>query len=179
MATTKDLSELIDREMGEGQGPFLVRICQDAGLLPKVKRGGWRSMKELTPERLADFVIAIAGTRAVGERNANGARAAVERFAGLVHVRSGKKTLRNTLAALLRNGTPNDVVMLWVLFVNHPDAPEVEVRQYKGKTATGIAQVFNNPSNDPPDGVAEASVIYGRLIAALHDLLIKREDTTA
>ena len=77
------------------------------------------------------------------------------------------------------NGTPNDVVMLWVLFVNHPDAPEVEVRQYKGKSDTGIAQVFNNPSNDPPDGVAEASVIYGRLIAALHDLLIKREDTTA
>ena len=177
MATTKDLSVLFDRVMGEGQGPFLVRICQDAGLLPKVKRGGWRSMKELTPERLADFVIAIAGTRAVGERNANGARAAVERFAGLVNVRSGKKTLRDTLAALLRNGTPNDVSRLSVLFVNHPDGHEVEVRQYKGKTDTGTVQEFKNPSNDSPDGVAEASVIYGGLIAALHDLLIKREDT--
>ncbi len=178
MATTKDLSELIDREMGEGQGPFLVRICQDAGLLPKVKRGGWRSMEQLTPEQLADFVIAIAGTRAVGKRNANGARAAVERFAGLVNVRSGRKTLRDTLAALLRNGTPNDVVMSWVLFVNHPDGPEVEVRQHKGKTDTGIAQEFNNPSNDLPDGVAEASVIYGGLIEALHDLVIEREDAT-
>ncbi len=179
MATTKDLSALIDREMGKGQGPFLVRICQDARLLPKVRRGGWRSMKELTPERLADFVIAIAGTRAVGERNANGARAAVERFAGLVNVRSGKKTLRDTLAALLQNGMPNDVSRLSVLFVNHPDRPEVEVRQYKGKTATGIAQVFNNPSNDLPDGVAEASVIYGMLIEALHDLVTEVEETAA
>ena len=57
MATTKDLSKLIDREMGKGQGPFLVRIFQDAAILPRVKRGGFRAMEHLTPEHLADVGV--------------------------------------------------------------------------------------------------------------------------
>ena len=178
MATTKDLSKLIDREMGKGQGPFLVRIFQDAAILPRVKRGGFRAMEHLTPEHLADVVIAIAGTRAVGARNANGARVAIERFAGLADATSGKKTLRDTLAALVRNGMADDAVVLWVLFVNHPDRPEVEVRTYKETPDKGGAEIYNNPSNDLPEGVAEASVIYGGLIEALHDLVLDVEDAT-
>ena len=107
MATTKDLSNLIDRVMGEGQGPFLVRICQDAGLLPKAKRGGWRSMAQLTPDHVADFIIAVAGTRASGKRNANGAKRAIEMFASLVtdwedwENNRGERTLREDISFLL------------------------------------------------------------------------------
>ena len=69
MATTKDLVQLIDRKLGKGQGPFLLRIAQDAGLLPKVKRGAWRSMAELTPEHMADFVLVLAATRPMASRH--------------------------------------------------------------------------------------------------------------
>ncbi len=183
MATTKDLSNLIDREMGKGQGPFLVRISQDAGLLPKVKSGGWRSMEQLTAEHLADFVIAIAGTRAVGARNANGARVAMERFAGLAEAVSGKTTLRDDLAVLIRDGMSEGTVVRWLLFVNHPDCPEVEMRSYKDKTGEQNVLNYNDPSNDFPESVAEASMIYGGLIEALHELVTvpvaERERETA
>ena len=135
MATTKDLSNLIDQEMGKGQGPFLVRICQDAGLLPKVKRGGWRTMKQLTAEHLADFVIAVAGTRAVGERNANGARVAVERFAPLICGEEGldARTLREDIADFLTQYRDNLEIgggyfLVWILFINDSLMPEAEIR---------------------------------------------------
>ena len=83
MANTTALAELISREMGGEMGAFLVRISQDAGLLPKVRRGKWRTMPHLMVEHLADFVLAIAGSRPVGQRNANGARSGVKRFANL------------------------------------------------------------------------------------------------
>ena len=136
MATTKNLSELIDREMGKGQGPFLVRICQDAGLLPKAKRGGWRSMEQLTVDHLADFIIAIAGTRAVGERNANSARAAVEQFSPLTHdwgEGHGARSLREDIANMLRQYRDKfeigeDLYCSWILFVSDEHCPEVEIR---------------------------------------------------
>ncbi len=136
-------------------------------------------MEQLTADHLADFVIAIAGTRAVGARNANGARVAIERFAGLIDAHSSKKPLRDDLAALIRNGTPDDVVVLWMLFANHPDCPEVEVRMYNDTTGQGNALIYNDPSNDLPSGVAEASMIYGGLIEALHELITEREHETA
>ena len=175
MATTKNLADLMDREMGKGQGPFLVRISQDAGLLPKVRSGGWRYMAQLTAEHLADFVIVVAGTRAVGARNANGARTAIERFSGLVSVADDKIVLRDALTALIRDGVPDDTVVLWALFVNHPDCPEVEMRLYDDATGEQSVRNYNDPSNALPAGVAEASMIYGGLIHALHELVTESE----
>ncbi len=186
MATTKDLSNLIDREMGKGQGPFLVRICQDAGLLPKAKRGGWRSMEQLTAEQLADFVIAVAGTRAVGERNANGARAAIERFAALAcdwedwEDGRGVRTLREDIAYFLGKSRykleieADSFSPLWILFINDSRGPWAEIRLM---TEDGEAQqtlVYTNPAQDTDEGpLAEAVIIYYRLFTKLEWLLLK------
>ena len=171
MATTKDLSELIDREMGKGQGPFLVRICQDADILPRVKRGGWRAMAELTPEHLADFIMALAGTRAAGERNARSARAGVDRFADLVMESHGKSTVREDLATVIRGGVREDKIVRWMLFINHPTSPEVELRLYSETTDSQEARNYNNPGNELADRTADAFMIYGDLLRELSELL--------
>ena len=187
MATTKDLSELIDREMGKGQGPFLVRICQDAGLLPKVKRGAGRSMAQLTAEQLADFVIAVAWTRGVGQRNANGARAAVERFAPLNcdwGDGRGLRTLREDIANFL--GQYRDKLEIgkgyalhWILFVNDEHWPQAEIRLDPPEADVG-ASVYgyvNRETEAEESSVREAAVIGHRLFFELGAML--REDATA
>ena len=186
MATTKNLSELLDREMGKGQGPFLVRICQDAGLLPKVKRGAGRSMEQLTVDHLADFVIALVGTRAVGERNANGARAAVERFSPLTCDwldGGGVRTLREDIANFL--GQYRDWLEIgmgyslhWILFINDEHRPEVEIR-LNPPDSDKPANVHNyvDPEVEAEEGlVREAAVIGPILFSELADLL--RENVT-
>ena len=179
MATTKDLANLIDRKMGKGQGPFLVRICQDASLLPRVKRGGWRSMVHLTAEHLADFIIGVSGTRSAGERNAYAARAAVDRFANLVWAADSEKSLRADLAELIRNGTPKDAMLLWILFVNHPTSPEVEMRFFSRKADSQNARNYNDPKNDLAMGFTDAFMVYGDLIWGLQDLLTVPEKVEA
>ena len=184
MGTTKDLSNLMDQEMGPGQGPFLVRICQDAGLLPKTKPGGWRSMKELTAEQLADFVIAVAGTRASGERNANGARGAIERFGALTtdwgdwEDGRGVRTLREDIAFFLSkyryrlelgadNYAPN-----WILFINDSLGPWVEIRLGGGDGPEQTTLAYTGPEPyESESSVIESVIIYYRLIVFLEELL--------
>ena len=186
MATTKNLSELIDREMGKGQGPFLVRICQDAGLLPKAKRGGWRSMEQLTVDHLADFIIAMAGTRAVGERNANSARAAVERFAPLTmdwRGEHGVRTLREDIANFLGQYRDKQEIVggrdfEWILFINDERHPEVEIRlSASDEDEHGVAPNYGNPETEGQKSkVREAVVIEGSLLFELGVML--RENVT-
>ena len=185
MATTKDLAVLIDREMGKGQGPFLIRICQEARLLPTAKRGGWRSMEQLTPEQLADFVIAIAGTRAVGERNANGARAAIERFASLTFNwkdERGVRTLREDIAYFLGQYRDNleigkDYYCSWILFINDSQVPQVEIRLVRlVEDEDDHALNYVNPEiKSEASPVSEAVVIEAQLLFDLGVML--REDT--
>ena len=163
MATTKDLAKLIDREMAPGQGPFLVRICQDAGLLPKVKRGGWRAMEQLTAEHLADFVIAVAGTRAVGERNANGARTAFERFSPLTcEWEKGRHTLREDLSNFL--GQYRDKLEIGdgysfsrMLFINDSQDPKAEILLNQVEPGPDGNPVSRNLDYVIPGNEAEAS----------------------
>ena len=189
MSTTKDLSQLIDREMGNGQGPFLVRICQDAGLLPKVKRGAGRSMEDLTADHLAGFVIAVAGTRAVGQRSANGARAAVKRFATLQMDWKGERgvrSLREDLVFFLEQYRDKGVIgedydFLWILFVDDTEKPEVEFRFIE---EAGGQQVRNYSDPDAqPSPVREATVIEGAFLETLAVMLrkvdAKAEDASA
>lgn len=179
MSTTKDLSQLIDREMGKGQGPFLIRICQDAGLLPKVKRGGWRAMEDLTAEHLADFVIVVAGTRAAGERNVMGARTAVERFAALTcdwEDERGVRTLRDDIADFLgqyrdRLQIGDGYHALRILFVSDERDPEVEIHLIS-TDADGPERVLNYAGPEAePSSVREAVVIQGGLFLELGGLL--------
>ncbi len=183
MATTKDLSKLIDREMGKGQGPFLVRICQDAGLLPKAKRGGWRSMEQLTPEHLADFVIAVAGTRAVGERNANGARTAIERFSPLTcdwETERGVRTLREDIAYFLGQYRDNLEIgkgfFFSLLFINDSKLPEAEIQlnPYEAGQPRQVLNYINPETEDEASPVREAVVIGSHLLLEFGVML--RED---
>ncbi len=195
MATTKDLSNLIDHQMGPGQGQFLVRICQDAGLLPKAKPGGWRSMKDLTAEQGADFVIALAGTRAVGERNANGARMAVERFGALTtdwgdwEEGRGVRTLREDIAYFLGKDQfelevdAESSSPMWIMFVNDEHYPWAEIRlvteDLKGarsidylSRAAREEDTVDDPEVEPAiSAVAESAMVSFRLIIALGHLL--------
>lgn len=173
MATTTQLAELISAEMGGEQGAFLVRISQDAGLLPKVRRGKWRTMPQLTVEHLADFVMAIAGSRPVGQRNANGARSGVERYATLKPTfPSERQTFREDLIFFLEQYRDKEEVDFnWILFVDDGDKPEVELRF--GEADEQIVRNYSDPDVDP-SLVREATVIEGDLLAALAELL--RED---
>jgi hypothetical protein len=190
MATTKDLSELIDREMGRGQGPFLIRICQDAGLLPKAKRGGWRSMEQLTAEQLAGFVIAVAGTRAAGARNANGARAAVERFSDLTcdwGEGLGVHTLREDIANFLCEYRDKLEIgkgfrFSWILFISDEHCPEVEIRLIPSETDQPSRSLiyFILKTEEEESSVREAVVIGSGLLFELGVMLREAaaEDTT-
>ena len=182
MATTNDLKQLIDREMGKGQGPFLVRICQDAGLLPRVKRGGWRAMEDLTVERLADFVIAVAGTRPVGARNANGARAAVDMFAALTcewEGERGVRTLRDDIAYFLgqyrdRLQIGDGYQLYRILFVSDEHDPEVEIQLIptEGDDPGRALNYVDSKTEPEPSSVREAVVIQGSLLFELGVLLL-------
>lgn len=139
MATTKDLSKLLDCEMGKGQGPFLVRIFQDAGILPRVKRGGFRKMEHLTPEHLADVVMAVAATRQAGQRTWQAAKVGVERFATLEsHWGRGRgfPSLREALAFLIgqyrdKGVIGEDRLFSWALFIDDVDQPAAEFRFFQ------------------------------------------------
>ena len=180
MSTTKDLSKLIDREMGKGQGPFLVRICQDARLLPKVKRGAGRSMKDLTVDHLADFVIAVAGTRAVGARNANGARAAVERFSPLTCDWGGERgvrTLREDIANFLGQYRDNLEIgkgfFFSLLFINDSRRPEAEIllTPHEAEQPGQVLNYINPETEDEASPVREAVVMGSRLLLDLGVML--------
>ena len=140
MGTTKDLSNFLDEEMGKGQGPFLVRTFQDADILPRVKRGGYRSMVHLTPEHLADVVIALAVTRQSGQRTARAAKAGVAHFGPLESlwgIKKGIPSLREGLVFFLeqyrdRDITEEDWTFSWVLFLDD-DLPTAHVHISKGK----------------------------------------------
>ena len=180
MATTKDLVKLVDRELGKGQGPFLLRIGQDAGLLPKVKRGAFRSMVDLTPEHLADFVMVLAATRPVGRRNAEGARVGVERFARLKGNAIGERgvwTLRQALVFFLEryrddDDFEKDYTCTWILFVDDANKPEAEIR-FIGDADQKVSN-YSDP-NAEASSVREATVIEGDLLRALAALLRKAE----
>ena len=181
MSTTKDLSELLDREMGKGQGPFLVRVFQDAEILPRVKRGGWRKMENLTPAHLADVVMALAATRPAGQRNARSAKAAVERFATLTCDWEGEKgvrSLREDLVFFLeqyrdKGAVGDDYECTWILFVDDANKPEAEIR-FLGE-ADNRALNYSDPDAEP-SLVRGAAVIEGELFRMLADLL--RETVT-
>ena len=187
MGTTKDLSDLIDREMGKGQGPFLVRIFQDADILPRVKRGGWRAMEHLTPEHLADVLMALAATRPAGQRSWRAAKAGVERFATLQCDWEGEKgvrSLRQDLVFFLEQYRDKDVIgedyeCTWILFIDDVNKPEAEIR-FIGE-ADNQALNYSDPDAEPSP-VRGAAVIEGALLRALAATLqtadAKAEDAT-
>lgn len=172
MATTSDLSKLLDREMGKGQGPFLVRIFQDAEILPRVKRGGFRKMEHLTPEHLADVVMAVAATRPAGQRTWQAAKAGVERFAALqMHFEGemGVRSLHEDLVFFLEQVRDKDVIgeeykIIWILFIDDANKPEVELR-FIGK-ADQRARNYSDPDVEPSP-VREATVIEGEFLETL------------
>ena len=189
MATTKDLSALLDREMGKGQGPFLVRIFQDADILPRVKRGGFRAMVNLTPEHLANVVMAVAATRPAGQRTWQAAKAGVERFAALQmdwRDERGVRSLREDLAFFLEQYRDKQVIgtgydFACILFIDDDKKPEVELR-FIGETDQQ-ARNYSDPDAEPSP-VREATVIDGALLWALGEMLrevvgAEDEDATA
>lgn len=187
MATTKDLSELLDREMGKGQGPFLVRTFQDADILPRVRRGGFRAMVKLTPEHLADVVMALAATRQAGQRTWKAAKAGVERLAPLESSwgrSKGVPSLRNSLVFFIEHYNSKGVigkdwVLDWALFMDDAKLPQAELRFAKGEgeKAEQLAVFYSHPNEEPetlPGPVRGAAVIEGRFLFDLAVML--RED---
>ena len=163
MATTTDLSKLLDREMGKGQGPFLVRIFQDAEILPRGKRGGFRNMVHLTPEHLADVVMALAATRGAGKRTWQAAKAGVERFAPLESHwgrERGFPTVREGLAFFLEQYRDKDVIgddydFNWALFIDDVNQPAAEFRFFRDEAGeTGQQSVYYSH----PEAILEAKV---------------------
>ena len=65
--------------LGEGEAVWLVRMCQDAGILPKGSRGRG-PMPEITAKHCADTLLTMAGTRLPGQRNVGDARSALNRL---------------------------------------------------------------------------------------------------
>ena len=180
MATTKDLSKLMDREMGKGQGPFLVRIFQDADILPRVKRGGFRAMEHLTPEHLADVVMALAATRPAGQRTWQAAKAGVERFATLQCDWGGEKgvrSLREDLVFFLEQYRDKDVIgegyeCTWILFVDDVNKPEAEIRFIGEADQRGLN--YSDPDAEPSP-VRGAAVIEGEFLRTLAAMLHKAD----
>ena len=196
MATTKDLSALLDREMGKGQGPFLVRIFQDAEILPRVKRGGFRKMVDLTPEHLADVVMALAATRQAGQRTWQAAKAGVERFAPLESLwgrERGFPSLREGLVFFLEQYRDKDVIgedwdFSWALFIDDVNQPAAEFRFFRGEAeeAEQMPVYWFDPDGDleaEPTPVRGAAVIEGEFLQTLAAMIRKvdaeAEDATA
>ncbi len=181
MATTRDLSNLIDRHHGEGQGPFFIRMCQDADILPRGKQGGSRSLAPLTPQHLADFVMALAGTRVSGTRNASVARAAAQRFGRLTFSgdAAAPTPLRDDLAACIRDAF--GVVQAWqvshVVFTNHPGSPEAEIRFIRLQDDQQVGRRYWNPKKAEPETYADAFVVYAGFLQDLSELLRDDDET--
>ncbi len=53
--------------------------------------------------------------------------------------------------------------------------PEIDIRLYDDRTKQQNSYIYKNYRYSLPEGVAEASVIYGDLIHTLGDLLIETE----
>ena len=103
MATTSDLEAAFRKEsrLKPGEVRMLTRILQDAELLPKGRRGGWRNMPELTPVHCAIWLVGLAVTRRSGLRNVAGLRKRIERVLGLVNKREPKTKFGGFLAKLV------------------------------------------------------------------------------
>ncbi len=132
---------------------YVVRVLQQAGLLPKVKQG--RTPPEINADHCASFLLGIAGTGTVGE-----AAEAAKRFGALRRLREGhgakivKKKGGEYLKKLPRKafcGLHDDLVVLineareqkgdWVwsnqpdrlIFGHDPDIPYAEIQWPDGR----------------------------------------------
>ncbi len=133
MATTSDLEAAFRKEprLRSGEVRQLTRILQDAELLPKGRRGGWRQMPELTPVHCAIWLVGLAVTRRAGLRNVAGLRKRIERVLGLVNKVKPEDTFGGFLEQLITDyvgGRFNGRFMpMRILIVNDDTDPAAEV----------------------------------------------------
>ena len=133
MATTSDLEAAFRKEsrLKPGEVRMLTRILQDAELLPKGRRGGWRNMPELTTEHCAIWLVGLAVTRRSGLRNVAGLRKRIERVLGLVNKMEPEETFGGFMAHLITDYADDRYherfLPLRILIVNDDTNPTAEV----------------------------------------------------
>ena len=163
MATTSDLEAAFRKEsrLKPGEVRMLTRILQDAELLPKGRRGGWRNMPELTPVHCAIWLVGLAVTRRSGLRNVAGLRKRIERVLGLVNKVEPEETFGGFMTQLITDYADgrfhDDFMPLRILIVNDDTRPTAEV-------------AFSNPKRQ---GKADE---YGEVIFVAPEYLAKSED---
>ena len=86
MATVRDLYTKVSEEtaLDFEECRHLCRTMQQAGLLAKGRRGGWKDAPEITHADCARFMVALAATRTSGSRTVEGVRESVEKFSALI-----------------------------------------------------------------------------------------------
>ena len=86
MATVRDLYTKVSEEttLEFEECRHLCRTMQQAGLLPKGRRGGWKDAPEITHADCARFMVALAVTRTSGSRTVERVRERVENFSALI-----------------------------------------------------------------------------------------------
>ncbi len=163
MATTSDLEAAFRKEprLKPGEVRMLTRILQDAELLPKGRRGGWRQMPELTPVHCAIWLVGLAVTRRAGLRNVVGLRKRVEQVLGLVNKVEPETTFGGFLTQLITDYVDarfHDQFMPHrILVINDDTNPTAEV-------------VFSDPTRRGKDDE------FGELIFCAPEYLAKSED---
>ena len=104
MATVRDLYTKVSEEtaLEFEECRHLCRMMQQAGLLPKGRRGGWKDAPHVSAGDCAYFLLALAGTRNARTRTEKGVIESVERLGSLVW-RDGRyrETLLERLTLIL------------------------------------------------------------------------------
>ncbi len=86
MATVRDLYTEVSEEtaLGFEECRHLCRTMQQAGLLPKGHRGGWKDAPQIDTADCVRFLLALAGTRTARSRTVDGVTRSVNRFEKLM-----------------------------------------------------------------------------------------------
>ena len=163
MASTSDLEAAFRKEsrLQPGEVRMLTRILQEAELLPKGRRGGWRQMPELTPVHCAIWLVGLAVTRRSGLRNVAGLRKRIERVLGLVNKRKPEETFGGFMTQLITDYAdgrfPELFMPLRILIINDDTNPAAEF-------------AFSDPTREGKDDE------YGEVIFVAPEYLAKSKD---
>ncbi len=143
-------------------------------------------MEALTPERLADVVMALAVTREAGQRTWQAAKAGVERFAPLESIwgrERGVPSLREGLAFFLEQYRDKDAIgedwdFNWALFIDDVSRPAAEFRFFRGEAeeAEQMPVYWFDPDEDLEaklSPVRGAAVIEGEFLQTLAAMIRK------
>ena len=166
--------------LGDGEVIHLIRMAQDAGILPVGKRGGWRSLPEVTAEQIVGTLFVVAGTRLPGMRNKDDSKAMNIRLGGLVTIEPPPcltgMILRNNLETIIKAGGVFDgYTFPRVLIFPNENSPEAEIWVTPSDGGSMVYHYCEPKKDMTADNSGAAFVIGSRLILEL-SFLLKEQD---